>query len=57
MPNGQYNAQFPIPTISSLEKYLFMIDFSWLILVTGGLISGVIAGLLGIGGGISQFLF
>ncbi len=29
-----------------------MIDFSWLILVTGGLISGVIAGLLGIGGGI-----
>ena len=29
-----------------------MIDFSWLILVSGGLISGVIAGLLGIGGGI-----
>jgi uncharacterized protein len=29
-----------------------MIDFSWLILVAGGLISGVIAGLLGIGGGI-----
>lgn len=29
-----------------------MIDFSWLILVTGGLVSGVIAGLLGIGGGI-----
>ncbi|WP_193199143.1 sulfite exporter TauE/SafE family protein [Nostoc sp. MG11] len=29
-----------------------MNDFSWLILVAGGLISGVIAGLLGIGGGI-----
>ncbi|WGV28822.1 sulfite exporter TauE/SafE family protein [Halotia branconii] len=29
-----------------------MIDFNWLILVAGGLISGVIAGLLGIGGGI-----
>lgn len=29
-----------------------MIDFSWLILVAGGLISGIIAGLLGIGGGI-----
>lgn len=29
-----------------------MMDFSWLILVTGGLLSGVIAGLLGIGGGI-----
>jgi len=29
-----------------------MTDFSWLILVAGGLVSGVIAGLLGIGGGI-----
>ncbi|MBC1242242.1 sulfite exporter TauE/SafE family protein [Nostoc sp. 2RC] len=29
-----------------------MNDFNWLILMTGGLISGVIAGLLGIGGGI-----
>ncbi|MDF5726246.1 MAG: sulfite exporter TauE/SafE family protein [Rhizonema sp. PD37] len=29
-----------------------MIDFSWLILAAGGLLSGMIAGLLGIGGGI-----
>jgi uncharacterized protein len=29
-----------------------MIDFSWFILTIGGLLSGVIAGLLGIGGGI-----
>ncbi len=29
-----------------------MIDFNWVILVAGGLISGVISGLLGIGGGI-----
>lgn len=29
-----------------------MIDFSWLILAAGGLLSGAIAGLLGIGGGI-----
>ncbi len=35
-----------------MEKYLLMLDFSWLILAVGGLISGVIAGFLGIGGGI-----
>lgn len=29
-----------------------MIDFNWAILAVGGLISGVISGLLGIGGGI-----
>jgi len=42
----------PFTNINFLQNELFMNDFNWLILMTGGLISGVIAGLLGIGGGI-----
>ncbi len=29
-----------------------MIDFNWLLLISGGLVSGILAGLLGIGGGV-----
>lgn len=49
---SEYKAKDKSSHCDYIKKGLSMIDFDWAILAVGGLISGVISGLLGIGGGI-----